>query len=375
MKGIVGKKLGMTQVFDAESGVVTPVTVIEAAPCPVVAGQDRRADGYEAVQLAYEQVADAQDLEARARPPRRRPASTAPTATSSSSAAATRLGARRDRHGRGFQPGDKVKVSGIAIGKGFQGTIKRHNFKRGPKTHGSHNVRTPGSIGASATPSRVFKGMKMAGPDGRQARDPGRPRRPRGRPGAEPAARQGRRARAEERLRRGAGGDAVMAAPKAPCSIGGQADEGRHARGRRLRRRGEAAPRARDRAGRAERRTAQGTRAAKSRGLVAGGRAKPWRQKGTGRARAGTIRAAAVHGRRRRLPAEPAHFEVKVNRKARRCRPARRALEPRPGRHARRPRRVRRSRRRRRRPPSQLLADVGQGDAACSSSRPRTRPA
>jgi large subunit ribosomal protein L3 len=62
-----------------------------------------------------------------------------------------------------FEPGDKVKVSGISIGKGFAGTIKRHNFSRGPVSHGSHNVRKPGSIGASATPSRVFKGIKMAG--------------------------------------------------------------------------------------------------------------------------------------------------------------------------------------------------------------------
>ena len=62
-----------------------------------------------------------------------------------------------------FQPGDKVKVAGIGVGKGFQGTIKRHNFSRGPKTHGSHNIRKPGSIGASATPSRVFKGVRMAG--------------------------------------------------------------------------------------------------------------------------------------------------------------------------------------------------------------------
>src|SRR5206468_1643367 len=62
-----------------------------------------------------------------------------------------------------FQPGDKIKVSGISIGKGFAGTIKRHNFHRGPVTHGSHNVRKPGSVGASATPSRVFKGMRMAG--------------------------------------------------------------------------------------------------------------------------------------------------------------------------------------------------------------------
>jgi large subunit ribosomal protein L3 len=62
-----------------------------------------------------------------------------------------------------FEPGETVKVSGISIGKGFQGTIKRHRFSRGPVTHGSHNVRKPGSIGASATPSRVFKGMRMAG--------------------------------------------------------------------------------------------------------------------------------------------------------------------------------------------------------------------
>jgi large subunit ribosomal protein L3 len=62
-----------------------------------------------------------------------------------------------------FQPGDAIKVSGIGIGKGFQGTIKRHNFGSGPRSHGSHNIRKPGSIGASATPSRVFKGIKMAG--------------------------------------------------------------------------------------------------------------------------------------------------------------------------------------------------------------------
>jgi large subunit ribosomal protein L3 len=62
-----------------------------------------------------------------------------------------------------FQPGDRIKVTGVSIGKGFQGTIKRHNFSRGPESHGSHNVRKPGSIGASATPSRVFKGTRMAG--------------------------------------------------------------------------------------------------------------------------------------------------------------------------------------------------------------------
>jgi len=73
-----------------------------------------------------------------------------------------------------FQPGDRVKVSGVSIGKGFQGTVKRHNFARGPVTHGSHNVRKPGSVGASATPSRVFKGKRMAGHMGaRRVTQPG----------------------------------------------------------------------------------------------------------------------------------------------------------------------------------------------------------
>ena len=71
-----------------------------------------------------------------------------------------------------FEAGQKVKVSGISIGKGFQGGIKRHNFSRGPVSHGSHNVRAPGSIGASAFPGRVFKGHADAGPDGQQADDP-----------------------------------------------------------------------------------------------------------------------------------------------------------------------------------------------------------
>ena len=162
MKGIVGKKLGMTQVFDAESGVVTPVTVIEAAPCPVVQVKTADADGYDAVQIAYDEVAERKLTK-------------------------PELGHLKKNNVKGayrhllelrgqseavvgenvtvevFEPGEKIKVSGIAHGKGFAGTIKRHRFHRGPTSHGSHNVRKPGSIGASATPSRVFKGMKMAG--------------------------------------------------------------------------------------------------------------------------------------------------------------------------------------------------------------------
>ena len=161
MKGILGRKLGMTQVFDQETGSVEAVTVIEAGPCPVVTVRTEAADGYEAVQLAFEPVADRK-------------------LTKGELGHLGKVGVGAHRHlveFRGsselqagemvtvetFEPGDRIKVSGISIGKGFQGTIKRHNFHRGPVSHGSHNVRKPGSIGASATPSRVFKGKKMAG--------------------------------------------------------------------------------------------------------------------------------------------------------------------------------------------------------------------
>jgi large subunit ribosomal protein L3 len=161
-KGILGKKLGMTQVFDPETGRVTPVTVIEAGPCPVVQVRTEDADGYEAVQLAFDAVADRKLTKAER-----------------GHLAKFKVGAHRklvefrggiDGAVEGetvtvslFEPGDKIKVAGIGIGKGFQGTIKRHNFSSGPRSHGSHNIRKPGSIGASATPSRVFKGIKMAG--------------------------------------------------------------------------------------------------------------------------------------------------------------------------------------------------------------------
>ena len=161
MKGIVGRKLGMTQVFDPESGVVTPVTVIEAGPCPVVKVRTVDDDGYEGVQLAFEPVAERKlskaeigHLQANGVEPHRHLVEFRGPSEAVAGEAVTV---------EAFEPGDRVKVSGIGIGKGFAGTIERHNFKRGPKTHGSHNVRQPGSIGASATPSRVFKGIRMAG--------------------------------------------------------------------------------------------------------------------------------------------------------------------------------------------------------------------
>ncbi len=161
MKGIVGRKLGMTQVFDEETGAVTPVTVIQAGPCPVVSVKTADADGYDAVQLAFDEVSERKLSKPRlgvlkkagVGPHRRLLEIRGPHVYTEGETVTVET----------FEPGDKIKVSGISIGKGFAGTIKRHNFSRGPVSHGSHNVRAPGSIGASATPSRVFRGQKMPG--------------------------------------------------------------------------------------------------------------------------------------------------------------------------------------------------------------------
>jgi large subunit ribosomal protein L3 len=161
VKGILGKKLGMSQVFDPDTGVMTAVTVIEAGPCPVVQVRTHDVDGYDAIQLAFDAVAE-------------RKLSKAEVGHLSKAGAAPHRHLVEFRGESGlavgdtvtvesFEPGEAVKVSGLTVGKGYQGTIKRHGFTRGPVSHGSHNIRKPGSIGASAYPSRVFKGMKMSG--------------------------------------------------------------------------------------------------------------------------------------------------------------------------------------------------------------------
>ena len=162
MKGILGRKLGMTQIFDTETGAVTPVTVIAAGPCPVVQVKTRDVDGYDAVQLAFDEVHERKltkpevgHLRRFGVAPHRKLVEFRGPIDGAEEGEAVTVGV--------FEPGDSIKVSGIGVGKGFQGTIKRHNFGSGPRSHGSHNVRKPGSIGASATPSRVFKGVRMAG--------------------------------------------------------------------------------------------------------------------------------------------------------------------------------------------------------------------
>jgi len=161
MPAILAKKLGMTQVFQ-EDGSVARVTVLEAGPCPVTAIRTAERDGYDAVQLAFGQTKEKHiskpelgHLKKADAPPMRH------LAEFRDEAAELQLG--ESVTVESFEVGARVKISGTSKGKGFQGTIKRHNFSSGPKSHGSHNVRAPGSIGASATPSRVFKGMRGPG--------------------------------------------------------------------------------------------------------------------------------------------------------------------------------------------------------------------
>jgi large subunit ribosomal protein L3 len=161
MAAILARKLGMTQRF-RDDGRVDRVTVLEAGPCHVTAIRTAERDGYDAVQLGFGAAREKRltkpelgHLKKAGVPPVRT------LAEFRDEAAELQVGdeVRADV----FEPGQTVKVSAVSKGKGFQGTIKRHNFSRGPETHGSHNVRAPGSIGASATPSRVFKGIRGPG--------------------------------------------------------------------------------------------------------------------------------------------------------------------------------------------------------------------
>jgi large subunit ribosomal protein L3 len=165
MPAIIGRKLGMTQVF-TEDGTVVPVTVIEAGPCPVTAIRDAERDGYSAVQLAFDEVAERKLTKAELGHLKKAGAGSQRTLvefrdTDIGGEEGTKVGEVVTVES--FEPGQRIKVSGIGIGKGFAGTIRRHGFHRGPVSHGSHNVRAPGSIGASADPARVFKGTRMPG--------------------------------------------------------------------------------------------------------------------------------------------------------------------------------------------------------------------
>ncbi|MEX0992512.1 MAG: 50S ribosomal protein L3 [Solirubrobacterales bacterium] len=169
MTGIIGRKIGMTQLF-TEDGERVPVTVIEAGPCAVTAVREPERDGYGAVQLAFGEVAEKRLTKPalghlkKAGAPSSRHLAEFRLPKQDDSSEPPKIGDQVTVEA--FEPGQTVKVSGTSKGKGFQGTIKRHGAHRGPVSHGSHNVRAPGSIGASATPSRVFPGKRMPGQTG-----------------------------------------------------------------------------------------------------------------------------------------------------------------------------------------------------------------
>lgn len=172
MSAILAKKLGMTQVFQ-EDGSVARVTVLEAGPCPVTAVRTAERDGYEAVQLAFGQTKEKHlskpelgHLKKADAPPMRHLVEFRGEVGELQVGESVTVGS--------FEVGGRVKIAGISKGKGFQGTVKRHNFKRGPVSHGSHNVRAPGSIGASAWPARVTPGIRGPGQMGnKRASQPG----------------------------------------------------------------------------------------------------------------------------------------------------------------------------------------------------------
>jgi len=169
INGIIGKKVGMTQLFAAD-GTVTPVTVIKAGPCVVVQKKSAGGkDGYDAVQLGLVEDRPIK-LKNVNRPMRGHFEKTGGGIPPTRILKEFRLTAADDKTSVGdkilvdqFADGDIVDVVGKSKGRGFAGTIKRHNFNRGPESHGSMNVRAPGSIGASAFPSRVIKGNRSSG--------------------------------------------------------------------------------------------------------------------------------------------------------------------------------------------------------------------
>jgi large subunit ribosomal protein L3 len=161
MPAILAQKLGMTQVFQ-EDGSVARVTVLEAGPCPVTAIRTADRDGYEAVQLAFGRSREKHLSRAELGHLKKVDAPPMKTLVEfRGEVGELQLGDTVTVEA--FEVGSRVKIAGVSKGKGFQGTVKRHNFGRGPKSHGSHNVRAPGSIGASATPSRVLKGIRGPG--------------------------------------------------------------------------------------------------------------------------------------------------------------------------------------------------------------------
>jgi large subunit ribosomal protein L3 len=166
MQALLGKKLGMTQIFDEKTGEVTPVTVVQAGPCPIVQVKTKAEHGYDAVQIGFGEVrTTVVNLPTRGHyakagiKPRRHLRE-----FRVDDAASYKVG--QELTVEMFQDAKMVDVIGTSKGRGFAGTVKRHKFHTGPRTHGSRNYRAPGSIGSNSTPNRVFKGQRMPGHHG-----------------------------------------------------------------------------------------------------------------------------------------------------------------------------------------------------------------
>ena len=162
MQVLIGKKLGMAQIF-APTGEATPVSVIQAGPCPIVQVKTPETDGYSAIQIGFGEV-----KKTRVRKPLEghfKRASVAPCKVLKevrvTNAGEFKVGDVLNV--KIFEGIDRVDVAGVSKGKGFAGTIKRHNFQRGPETHGCKNVREPGSVGQNTTPARILKGKRLPG--------------------------------------------------------------------------------------------------------------------------------------------------------------------------------------------------------------------
>ncbi len=175
--GILGTKVGMTQVFDAETGIAIPVTVIQAGPCKVTQIKTEPTDGYIAIQLGYGETKNKTRKLNTKQPKEVNKYLTNPEIGHLQKSGGTPLRHLREYRVEDtssfelgneikvdiFEPGQLVDVSGTSIGKGFAGYQKRHNFRRGPMSHGSKNHRLPGSTGPGSTPGRIYPGKKMAG--------------------------------------------------------------------------------------------------------------------------------------------------------------------------------------------------------------------
>ncbi len=167
MPGILGKKIGMTQVF-GENGQIIPATVIESGPCCVLQVKTQSSDGYSAIQLGFQDTKDSKvnkplrEKFKKIKVAPKRFIKEIPVPDSKSYQVGQKIDVAV------FSPGDFVDIIGTSIGKGFQGGMKRWHWKGGPKSHGSTSHRAPGSIGASAFPSRVYKGHHLPGHMGNQ---------------------------------------------------------------------------------------------------------------------------------------------------------------------------------------------------------------